>query len=195
MTTILHVDSSGRVDGSHSRRLSSELVDRLTAGRADARVIHRDVSAGLPVVDQGWIEANFTPEGARTPDQKARLTGSDDLVAELENADVIVIGVPIYNFSVPASLKAWIDQICRAGLTFRFGPEGPVGLLDGKRAYLVVASGGTEVEGPIDFATGYLRHVLGFIGVRDVTVVNAGRRMADEEAAEERALQTIAEAA
>ncbi len=86
---------------------------------------------------------------------------------------------PIYNFSIPAALKAWVDQVCRARLTFVYGPDGPKGLLDGRKAYLVMTSGGTAVDSSIDFATGYLRHVLGFIGIADVASIAADRLMMD----------------
>jgi len=110
------------------------------------------------------------------------LAHSDELIAELEAADTIVIGVPVYNFAIPAALKAWVDQIARARRTFRYTETGPEGLLKGKKAYLVVASGGVPVGSDYDFATGYLRHVLGFVGITDVTVIEAGQQMMDGEA-------------
>jgi FMN-dependent NADH-azoreductase len=102
---------------------------------------------------------------------------SDALVAELQAADEIVIAVPVYNFSVPAALKAWIDMVARARVTFRYTEDGPVGLLTGKRAWVIVGSGGTELDGPVDFATAWLRHVLGFLGIDDVRVIAADRQM------------------
>lgn len=108
-----------------------------------------------------------------TPAQRAALSVSDTLIKELQSADTIVIGVPIYNFSIPASLKAWIDQVARAGVTFKYTETGPEGLLTGKRAVLVVSSGGVAVGSDYDFATGYMRHVLGFIGITDVDIVAA----------------------
>ena len=129
-------------------------------------------------------DANFTPAEQRNEEQKAALAESDALVAELRAADVLIIGVPIYNFGIPAALKAWVDMVARARLTFRYTENGPVGLLKGKRVYLVVASGGTAVGSEIDFATGYLRHMLGFLGIDDVHIVAADRLMArgEEEA-------------
>ncbi|MDD9910327.1 MAG: NAD(P)H-dependent oxidoreductase [Ahrensia sp.] len=193
--TILHVNSSGRAEGSYSRKLGSNLVEQLSRGHQHVEVIERDVAQGVEFVDQNWIEANFTPAGSRRADQQERLFGSDALVRELQAADVIVIGVPIYNFSVPATLKAWIDQVARANVTFRYTPDGPVGLLENKKAYVVMTSGGTEVGGPIDFASGYVKHVLGFLGITDVTLVNADRLMADEQAALDAAHEQIAKAA
>ncbi|PWE17449.1 FMN-dependent NADH-azoreductase [Marinicauda salina] len=171
---ILRVDASARVEGSVSRALSARLADRLAV--PDGTVTVRDLAADpVPQVDAAWVEANFTPAEDRTDAQRAALAGSDALVAELQAADAIVIGVPIYNFSIPAALKAWIDQIARARLTFRYTENGPEGLLKNKTAWLVVASGGVAVDSPVDFATGYLRHVLGFVGIDDVRIVDASR--------------------
>ena len=108
---------------------------------------------------------------------------NDALVQEVKEADIIMIAAPIYNFSIPASLKAWIDLIARAGLSFRYTSEGPVGLLTGKKAYVVIASGGTQIGSEIDFASGYLRHVLGFIGIDDVSLISAERFNHEDQAA------------
>lgn len=177
--TILKINSSGRVEGSVSRRLIDRLAARLLAGAPEARVIERDVSSGMEFVDEMWIGAYFTPASERDAAQSARLAGSDALVAKLMAADTVVIGVPIYNFGVPAALKAWIDQIARAGLTFTFTDDGPQGLVTGKKAYLVVTSGGTRVDSDIDFATGYMRQALAFVGIDDVTVIPADGLMGD----------------
>jgi FMN-dependent NADH-azoreductase len=137
--------------------------------------IERDLIAGIPFIDESWIGANFTADEDRNPMQVDRLQQSNNLVAEIQQADVIVIGSPIYNFSVPAVLKAWVDQIARAGLTFRYTDQGPVGLMTGKQAILVMASGGVPIESELDFATPYLKQVLRFIGVNDVTVIDANQ--------------------
>ena len=158
----LLITSSARQAGSVTRLLADELVARL-----GAPVTRRDVSAGLPLVSADWIAARDA--GARSD----VLATSDELIAELRDHDTIVLAVPVYNFGVPASLKAWIDQVARAGATFRYAANGPEGLLKGKKAYIVVASGGVPVEGPWDYATPYLRHVLGFLGIGDVEVVAA----------------------
>ncbi|MBB5516809.1 FMN-dependent NADH-azoreductase [Rubricella aquisinus] len=176
MTTLL-IQSSARTVGSTSRDLSALLAERL-----GAPVVTRDVSAGLPMVSADWIAANVTEADARTDAQKAELAQSDELIAEVEAADTLVIAVPLYNFSIPASLKSWIDQIARARRTFRYTENGPEGLLKGKRAFLVVTSGGVPVDAPVDFATPYLRHVLSFIGITDVTVIGADRQMANPDA-------------
>ena len=176
---ILRIDSSAKIEGSHSRDLIDGLLRNL---EQEGRVVRRDLVDPIPQIDAAWIAANTTPDDERTDTQRQALALSDALVGELEAADLIVIGLPVYNFCVPASLKAWIDQVCRARRTFRYSPDGPVGLLEGKRAIVVYAAGGTAMGSDIDFASGYLRHVLGFIGVKDVTFVDAGRHMADADA-------------
>ncbi len=131
------------------------------------------VDHGVRFVDEEWITANFTPDEERTPPHHDALAESGKLVDELQQADVIVIGAPMYNFGVPAVLKAWIDMISRARLTFRYTSNGPEGLLKDKKAYVVVASGGVAVDSPVDFATPYLRHALRFIGISDVEIIAA----------------------
>ena len=175
MPQILHVDASARSEGSITRQIGAELVAALMAHNG-GKVVYRNLAAEAPgFVDGAWVAANFTAPDDRDASARQRLSGSDALVDELQDADVLVLGAPIYNFSVPAVLKAWIDQIARVHRTFRYTPDGPQGLLEGKKAYLVVASGGTAIGSEIDFATPYLRHVLGFIGIHDVEVVAAER--------------------
>lgn len=175
--TVLNVESSARRDGSITRRLADRVIAGLGEGSVSVTTITRDVAAGLPVVDEAWVGANFTDPSARSSEQKARLALSDTLVAELRAADVLVIGVPVYNFGIPAALKAWIDLVARARETFIYSETGPVGLLTGKRAIIVLASGGTRIGSEIDFASGYLKHVLAFIGITDVSVVAADQLM------------------
>ncbi len=167
--TILSVQASGRLENSVSRALAKRTIEHLNP----ARTLTHELTDGVPFVDHGWIDANFTPVDKRTGEQSARLAFSDGLVDDLIDADVIVIGTPIYNFSVPAVLKAWIDMVARVGRTFKYTETGPVGLLSGKKAIVLVASGGTEVGSHIDFATGYLRHALGFLGISDVSFIAA----------------------
>ncbi|MGJ8560016.1 MAG: FMN-dependent NADH-azoreductase [Litorimonas sp.] len=174
---ILRIDSSARRDGSVSRDLADLYIDLVAETRA-VRVQTRDVSDGLPVINQGWIAATFTPEPDRTADHRAVLAGSDRLVEELESSELIVISTPIYNFGIPASLKLWVDQVARAGRTFHYTENGPVGLLNGKRAVILAASGGTQVGSDIDFATPYLRNVLGFLGISDIEIIAADQLMA-----------------
>lgn len=159
-TLLIH--SSARHSGSVTRMLADEVAQTL-----GAPITVRDVSAGLPVVTEDWITARDSGEHAPI------LGTSAALIDELRAHDTLVIAVPVYNFSIPAALKTWIDQVARAGQTFRYTQNGPEGLLTGKKAYVVVASGGTPVDGPWDYATPYMRHVLGFIGITDVTVIAA----------------------
>jgi FMN-dependent NADH-azoreductase len=185
---VLRVDSSARSEGSMSRWVADRLIERLQENEGAVEVRFRDLAVDAPsFVDAAWVGANFTPPEQRNQEQRAALAESDALVSELKAADVLVIGVPIYNFGIPAALKAWVDMVARARLTFRYTEHGPVGLLNGKRAYLAVASGGTAVGSELDFATGYLRHVLGFLGIDDVQIVAADRLMArgEEEAMRE----------
>ena len=170
---VLKIDSSGRRDGSASRVLTADIVQALESRHGSIDVVERDLAAGMPFVDADWIEANFTPDESRTAAHRETLAESDALVAELKAADVLVIGAPIYNFGVPAVLKAWIDMIARAQLTFRYTGNGPVGLLEGKKAFIVVASGGVSVDSPVDFASPYLRQALKFVGISDVEVIPA----------------------
>ena len=192
-TTLLRINASMRKHGSTSRQLTDELIDSLVASQPSKEIVTRELAGGVPFVDEDWIGANFTDETERSEAQRAKLAMSDEMVAELEAADTIVIGVPIYNFGVPAALKAWVDMVCRARRTFAYSENGPVGLLKDKKAYLVIASGGTDSGSEIDFATGYLRHVLGFIGIHDVTVVDASGLMKDENATLARARGQISE--
>ncbi|WP_339688978.1 NAD(P)H-dependent oxidoreductase [uncultured Parasphingorhabdus sp.] len=185
---ILRIDASARKAASSSRALTDALIERL----APANIVARDLAVALPFVTENWVAANFTDEAERSDAQKAELALSDTLVEELIAADILVIGTPIYNFGIPAALKAWIDMVARARMTFHYTANGPEGLLTGKKAYILVASGGTEIGSEIDFATGYLRHVLGFIGITDVTFIAADQQMVKGQAAVEAALQEIA---
>ena len=185
--SILRIDASARRDGSVSRDLS----DRIIARFAEANVTARDLAEGLPLIDEDWVGANFTPAEQRTDAQKAKLALSDTLIEEIKAADTLIIGLPIYNFGVPAALKAWVDLVARAGVTFQYTEQGPKGLLEGKRAVVAVASGGTEAGSAIDFATGYIRHVLGFIGIHDVEFVTADRLMVDADASMQAALAQL----
>ncbi len=190
---VLKISSGGRVDGSVSRDLSDNLISAIEDRYGATDIVHRDLAAGIPFVDEAWIEANFTPEELRSEKQRETLDFSDALVAELRNADVLVIGVPMYNFSITAALKAWIDMIARARLTFRYTENGPEGLLRGKKAYLVVATGGVPVGSPMDFATPYLRHALAFVGITDVEIVAADRLNSDAEESVDKARVQIAD--
>jgi FMN-dependent NADH-azoreductase len=173
---ILRIDSSGRQHGSSSRALADELVAALADRYGQVQLVKRDLAESIPHVDQAWIEANFTPEENRSDSQRKVLSFSDLLVEELKEAEVLVFGVPIYNFGVPAAMKAWVDMIARARLTFAYTENGPVGLLREKKAFIVVASGGVGVDSPVDFATPYMRQALKFVGITDIEVIVADQQ-------------------
>ena len=193
MSNLLEISASARSAGSASRQLTKDLVAALDARDGNVQVTRRDLAHGIPFVDEAWVDANFTPEESRSNTQREVLALSDSLVAELREADVIVIGTPLYNFSIPAALKAWIDMIARARLTFRYTENGPEGLLTGKKAYVVMATGGVPAGSPMDFATPYLRHALAFVGITDVEFVAADRLNSEAEESMDRARARIAE--
>jgi len=170
---ILEINSSGRQQGSTSRKLVGEVIAALESRHGAVDVTRRDLAEGVPFVDTDWITANFTIAEDRDEAKRDALAFSDQLIAELQDAEAIVIGVPIYNFNIPAVLKAWIDMIARARVTFRYTDNGPRGLLEGKKAYIVVASGGVQIGSSHDFATPYLRHALAFVGITDVEFIGA----------------------
>jgi FMN-dependent NADH-azoreductase len=170
---VLEISAGARSAGSISRLLTADLISALGSRYGETRVARRDLADGLPFIDEAWVAANFTPEEDRSGQHRQTLAFSDTLVAELAAADVLVIGAPIYNFSLPATLKAWIDMIARARLTFQYTENGPEGLLTNKKAYVVVPSGGVPVGSPMDFATPYLRHALSFVGITDVEFIGA----------------------
>lgn len=160
---ILRIDAGADHGASVSRALADELMVAIV-GPEDA-VVRRDVSVGLPFVDAGWVGAAFADGDS------AALALSEELIDELLTATEIVIVAPMYNLGVPAALKAYIDQVIRAGRTFRFTDAGPEGLVALQRAWVVTCSGGVPIGGPLDFNTSYLKALFGFIGVSDVRVV------------------------
>lgn len=177
MSTILHVSSSARTTESISRQLTSEFVARLQKPQPGSKLIERDVAMQpLPHLSEAVLGAFFTPAAQRTSRQATDAHLSELLIAEVMAADIIVIGAPMYNFSISSSLKAWIDHIARAGLTFKYGATGPVGLVTGKRVFVFTARGGVYSEGPasvMDYHETYLRAVLGFLGMSDVTFIHS----------------------
>jgi FMN-dependent NADH-azoreductase len=156
-----------------SRRLADEMVAALGGRSPDVEVVNRDLTCGVGLVNDAWIDSDRTPEEMRTQDQRVILAQSDALVSELQAADDIVIAVPIYNFSVPAAFKAWIDLVCRTNITFVYENDKPRGMLTDKRAFVVITSGGTLGGSEIDYTSGYVKHILSFIGITDVTIVDA----------------------
>ncbi|MFD8104181.1 FMN-dependent NADH-azoreductase [Nocardia fluminea] len=183
MAQLLRLDASPRRSRSHTRTLAGEFVARWSASRPDDTVISRDLGHEPPPhLTEEWIAAAFTTPGERTPQMREALAYSDELVDELFAADVLVLAVPMYNFGVPAMLKAYIDQIVRVGRTFSFDPEAAAPytpLMSGKRAFVIVGTGdaGYEMGGPLasmNHVEPYLRTALGFIGIDDVEFVYTG---------------------
>jgi FMN-dependent NADH-azoreductase len=177
MPTLLHLDSSP-LESSITRELTREFVKTWKAAHPDGTVIERDLAVQPPKpLDAAWIGSAYTPEASRTAEQVAALAVSDQLITELETADEYVLGVAMHNFSIPSVLKLWIDQIARHGRTFTYDESGVEGLLKGKKATIVVASGGFyEVGTPggaMNFVEPYLKAVLGFLGITEVNFVTA----------------------
>ena len=188
MPHLLHIQSSPNLSSSVSRDLSSDFVARYRDGHPDATVTVRDlVTSPVPHLGVDLLGGYFGKPEALTPDQSRALRLSDELIDELGAADMLVVAAPMYNFSIPSQLKAWVDHVVRAGRTFQYTPEGPKGLVSGKRATVFLASGGVYSDGPFktyDFQESYLRAVLGFIGITDVSVVRAeGLAMGPDAAA------------
>ncbi len=177
MTTILHLNSSVRSNGSISRQLTGEFVQKLQAAHPGARLVERDLALNpVPHLSVQMMSAYFTPADQRSEEQARTVKLSDDLVAELQAADIVVVGAPMYNFSISSTLKAWIDHVARAGMTFKYNEQGqPVGLVTGKKFFVFTSRGGVYSSGPakvLDFHETYLRGVLGFLGITDVTFVH-----------------------
>jgi len=179
MPTLLHIDSSPAGDHSVSRALTAEFVKHWKAANPDGKVIDRDLTkTALLPVSGAWIGAAYTPPDALTAEQKALLALSDELVGELLEADEYVFGVPMYNFGVPASFKLWIDSVARVGKTFAYVDGAPKGLVEGKKATFLIASGGDYGPGSpaesYNFVEPYLKAFFGFMGVTDVHFQTAG---------------------
>lgn len=185
---ILQINSSARAESSHSTRLANTLVERLRAAQPQATLNVRDLGrTPHPMLDEAALQALFSPAEQRTPEQAARVALDDALIAEIQAADVVVLGVPMYNFGVPSQLKNWIDAISRVQVTFRYTANGPEGLLTGKKVYVALTRGGLYRNTPNDTQTPYLKTFFGFLGMTDVQFVYAeGLAMGSE--AEQNAL-------
>lgn len=188
---LLRLDASANPDQSCSRVLGDQLLARTTQLYPEADIRERDLNANAEFIDSDWIAANLSAADGRDASARQRLAYSDELIAELRWADHIVLTTPMYNFSVPATLKAWIDQVCRAGITFRYSADGPEGLLAGKRADIVITTGGVPLDSPVDFTSGYLRQVFAFIGITDINIIGADRMNLDSDESLSRALRQI----
>ncbi|MCY1220302.1 FMN-dependent NADH-azoreductase [compost metagenome] len=174
MKKILHIISSPRGDASMSIKLGNAIIEKLQAAYPDSQVKEHDLLKDrFPHLDEMHIASFFTPEENRSAQNKEAIRPSDEAIQEITDADIIVIGTPLFNFGIPSSLKAWIDHIARAGVTFKYDENGPEGLVKDKKVYVAMASGGIYSDGPMasyDFAVPYLRSALGFLGMTDITV-------------------------
>ncbi len=181
---ILQINSSARREGANSTRVANDIVARVLAANPAAKLSVRDLAANpVPVLDEAALGALFTPADKRTADQAARVALYDALIAEVQAADVLVLGVPMYNFTVTAQFKNWIDAIARAGVTFRYTENGPEGLLKGKKVYVALARGGMYRGSELDTQVPYLKAVLGFLGMTDLHFIYAeGLNMGPEAA-------------
>jgi len=177
MKKILHVISSPRNEASVSRKLGSAVVEKIRETYPGSIVTERDLSKNfLPHLEEAHINSFFTPAENRTPGQEIAVKHSDEIIAELHEADIIVIDSPMYNFSIPSTLKAYIDQAARAGHTFRYTENGPEGLLKNKKMYIAFSGGAIYSEGiyqAYDFNVPYLKATFGFLGITDISVFRA----------------------
>jgi len=182
---ILQINASPRRGDANSTKLAKQVSERLQASHADATLTVRDLGEQpVTVLDETALGALFTPADQRSAEQAAVVAEYDALIAEVQSHDAIVLGVPMYNFGVPVQLKAWIDAIARAGVTFRYTENGPEGLLKGKTVYVALARGGLYRDTPNDSQVPYLKTVLGFLGLTDVRFIYAeGLNMGPEAAA------------
>lgn len=173
MKKILNIVSSAKGNNSFSIKLSNAIIDKLLAAYPDSQVKTHDLTANpLPHLHENQLNAFFTPEEKRTDSHKELVSYSEQAIQDLKEADFVVIGVPLYNFSIPSSLKAWIDNVVRAGITFSYADGAPKGLVTNKKVYLAMASGGIYSDGPMkqyDFAEPFLRFILSFIGLNNIT--------------------------
>ena len=182
---ILQINSSARSNGSESTRIADSIVAKLQTANPGATLVRRDLATNPhPTIDEATLGALFTPAEQRTAEQSARVAKDDALIAEAQAADVIVIGAPMYNFGITVQLKSWIDAIARAGVTFRYTATGPEGLLKGKKVFIGLARGGMYRDSVTDSQVPYLKAVLGFLGLHDVSFVySEGLNMGPEAAA------------
>ena len=181
---ILQINASARSEGGNSTRLANAITAHLKSHHPEAEVEVRDLARNpLPFLDEAGVTALFTPADQRTPEQIARIAQDEAMIARVQAADVLVLGVPMYNFGVSVQLKSFIDSIARAGITFRYTESGPEGLIKGKRVYVACARGGVYRDTPADSQTPYLRQVLGFLGMTDVEFIYAeGMNLGPESA-------------
>lgn len=191
---ILSISASVQGEQSLSRTLARELIDGLSEKSESCQISERNVSENdIALVTAEHVAAFYTPADERSEEQNKLLSQSDALVAELKSANTLVVATPMYNFGIPASLKAWVDMICRVGETFRYTENGPEGLLNIDTMYLVVATGGARVGSSVDFVVPYMKQIASFIGIKNVEVIAADATNANRDAAIEKAKARIAE--
>jgi len=188
---LLRIDTRATDVHSVTRSLGDETVSRLITENPGVALKQRDLSNGIPFLNEAWINASLEPFEDRSAEQHAVLAESDELIDELVRADILVMTVPMYNFSLPAVTKAWIDQICRPGRTFNYSENGPLGLLKDRPVYLVVASGGVAMGSEVDFLSAYLKQVFHFIGISDIRLIAAEHTAQDVDASISAARATL----
>ncbi|MBW2941081.1 FMN-dependent NADH-azoreductase [Zhongshania aquimaris] len=192
MTNILHINSSLFGEDGKSSQMANQFIQALRSKLDDSALMSRDLHANpIPHLDGKRFTAFVTPAEQRTEEQKLIVAESDVLINELRDADIIVLGIPLYNLGVPSTFKAYIDHVARAGETFRYTANGPEGLLSNKKVYVFAARGGKYLETPMDTQTPYLRHILGLMGISDIEFVyaeglNMGPDIADKALADAR---------
>lgn len=191
MKKILQIDASAMASASGSKKLGQTLTAKMQQHYPGAEINQRDLNHHLPFIDELWVTANLTAADQRTDEQKQKLSLSDTLIAELQQADRIIITTPMYNFGIPATLKAWIDLICRAGITFQYTNEGPVGLLKNKVVDIIITTGGVPLQSPVDFVSDYLKQVFRFIGIEDITTIAADQMAIDADHSFKKAAKQI----
>lgn len=191
MTKVLTIHSSARRNGSFSRQLADELIEQLRKAHGDVAVTHRDVADGLTFPTETWLTDRAVPKQERSQTDEHVLIQTDELVEELKEADILIVGAPTYNFGIPAALKAWIDHVAQPGRTFNYTENGPVGLLSDTKVYVVNASGGVPMGSPADFVTPYLKHVFGFLGITDIEFIAADQLVVSEDDSLKRARSAI----
>jgi len=181
MTNILHIKSSIFGGNGQSSQLSDRFVAQWCKNNGSAGVVERDLSVDpVPHLDGEMVAGFMSAEADRNAKQLQAIALSEELISELQTADIIVLGLPMYNFGIPSNLKAWIDHVARAGITFQYTENGPNGLLSGKKAYVLAARGGLYEGSDADTQTPYIKKILGFVGITDVTIVAAeGLNMGD----------------
>ncbi|SFD58300.1 FMN-dependent NADH-azoreductase [Chitinophaga sp. CF118] len=199
MKKILNIISSVKRDESFSRKLSNSIIDKLQTVYPGSDVRTRDLTQNpFPHLEESNFNAFYTPEEVRTEEHKEAVKNSDEAISELMDADIVIIGVPMYNFGIPSTLKSWVDHIARRGKTFSYDKGYPEGLVKNKKVYLAIASGGVYSEGPMkdyDFTESFLRAALGFLGMTDITVfrVEGTFREETKETAWPKALNSVQE--